>query len=344
MAGSRSRQLRDKLQKALEKERYGEALGIYEALQTVEPSEPRWPHRKGDLLKRLGRKQAAVDSYETAVDLYAALGFLARAAAMAKVVLGVDPTRMDVMERVNLGPARKLHRSARRNVITAADHGIGDGEPVTQTKRIKRDALPLVRDESVPDGELRFTRPPMSTQRAMELDVSAEELGDRAKFKSGSLSERPTAHHLALLPSTPLFAEIPEAMLERLVRESRLVNLEDGESLVEKGTTADALYALVEGTVELRRTPDQSPVLLSEGDVVGISSLLDQASYGADVTARGRVCALRISKLLLDRLVAEHPPFGDVLLEVAGRRLVATLVRTSSLFAGFDDKGRSRIA
>ncbi len=344
MAGSRSRQLRDKLQKALEKERYGEALGIYEALQTVEPSEPRWPHRKGDLLKRLGRKQAAVDSYETAVDLYAALGFLARAAAMAKVVLNVDPTRMDVMERVNLGPARKLHRSARRNVITAADHGIGDDEPVTQTKRIKRDALPLVRDESVPDGELRFTRPPMSTQRAMELDVSAEELGDRAKFKSGSLSERPTAHHLALLPSTPLFAEIPEAMLERLVRESRLVNLEDGESLVERGTTADALYALVEGTVELRRTPDQSPVLLSEGDVVGISSLLDQASYGADVTARGRVCALRISKLLLDRLVAEHPPFGDVLLEVAGRRLVATLVRTSSLFAGFDDKGRSRIA
>ena len=65
--------------------------------------------------------------------------------------------------------------------------------------------------------------------------------------------------------------------------------IEADERLVEKGTTADALYTLVEGTVELRRTPDEDPVLLSEGDVVGISSLLGQADYGADVTARGKV-------------------------------------------------------
>jgi len=344
VTGSRSRQLRDKLQKALEKERHGEALRIYEALEFVEPSEPRWPHRKGDLLNRLGRTSAAVSSYETAVDLYAALGFVARAAAMAKVVMGVDPTRTDVLDRVNLDPARRLHRLARQNVVTAVGNGIEEGEPVTQTKRIRTAALPLVRDESVPDGELRFTRPPMSARRAMELDVSAVEVEDRPLRKSGMPSQRPTAHHLAMLPSTPLFAEIPKPMLERLVRESRLVNLEDGERLIERGTTADALYALVEGTVELLRTAEEGPVLLSEGDVVGISCLLENASYGADVTARGRVCALRISKLLLDRLVSEHPPFGDVLIEVVGRRLVATLVRTSPLFTGFNDQVRSRVA
>lgn len=344
MASNRSRQLRGNLQRALEKERHGEALRIYEALEIVEPSEPRWPHRKGDLLKRLGRKHAAVSAYETAVDLYAALGFVARAAAMAKVVMGVDPTRTDIMQRVNLDPARRLHRSARRHVVTAADPGIDEGEPVTQTKRISTSALPLVQDDSVPNGELRFTRPPMSTQRVLELDVSAEEVGDRPFVDVGTPSQRPTAHHLALLPSTPLFTEIPKSMLERLVTESRLVDLEDGERLIEKGTTADALYALVEGTVELQSTPDEGPVLLSEGDVAGISCLLEHASYRAEVTARGRVRAMRISKLLLDRLVAEHPPFGDVLLEVVGRRLVANLVRTSPLFTGFDDEGRSQVA
>lgn len=344
MTGRRSRKLRDKLQEALWKERHNEALRIYDALESVEPSEPRWPHRKGDLLKRMGQKDAAIGSYEAAVDLYATLGFLARAAAMAKVVMGIDPTRSDVLERVNLDPARKLHRSARGAVVSAAGNGVDEGDPVTQTKRITTGALPLIRDESVADGELRFTKPPMSGRQPMELDVSAAEVGDRLLVKSGMLSERPTAHHLALLPSTPLFAEIPKPMLERLVTESRLVDLEDGKRLVEKGTTADSLYALVEGTVSLQRTPDEGPVLLSEGDIVGISCLLDQASYGADVTARGKVRAMRMSKLLLDRLVAEHPPLGEVLLEIVGRRLVATLVRTSPLFAGFDDKGRSRAA
>jgi len=344
VTGRRSRKLRDKLQQALWKERLDEALGIYEALESVEPNEPRWPHRKGDLLKRIGRKQAAVSSYETAVDLYATLGFLARAAAMAKVVMGIDPTRSDVLERVNLDPARKLHRSARGAVVSAADNGVDGDEPVTQTKRITTGAVPLVRDESVADGELRFTKPPMSARQPMDLDVSSAEVGDRSLVNSGMMSERPTAQHLALLPSAPLFAEIPKPMLERLVMESRLIDLEDGERLIEKGTTADSLYTLVEGTVELQRTPDEEPVLLSEGDVVGISCLLEQASYGADVTAQGKVRAMRISKLLLDRLVAEHPPFGEVLLEVVGRRLVATLVRTSPLFAGFDDKGRSRVA
>jgi CRP-like cAMP-binding protein len=53
---------------------------------------------------------------------------------------------------------------------------------------------------------------------------------------------------------------------------------------------------------------------------------------------------LRISRLLLDRLVAEHPALGDVLLEVLGRRLVATLVRSSPMFSSFDNGARSEVA
>ncbi|MBW2214478.1 MAG: hypothetical protein JRF48_08620, partial [Deltaproteobacteria bacterium] len=113
MSDSRSRKLRDKLNQALRRERLGEALGHYEALQMVERNEPRWPHRKGDLLKRLGRPQEAVEAYERAVDLYAQQGFVARAVAMAKVVLGIAPERVDVLERVDLDAARKLHRSTR---------------------------------------------------------------------------------------------------------------------------------------------------------------------------------------------------------------------------------------
>ncbi len=129
-----------------------------------------------------------------------------------------------------------------------------------------------------------------------------------------------------------------------MIKESRLIDLAPGENLIDRGTTADALFALIEGSVQLIRAPDEDTVVLSEGDVAGISCLLDRVNYEGDVTARTKVVALRISKLLLDRLVDEHPALGDILLEVLGRRLVATLVRTSPMFSSFDDGARSKVA
>jgi CRP-like cAMP-binding protein len=343
VSDSRSRELRDKLNQALRRERLSEALGHYEALQMVERNEPRWPHRKGDLLKRLGRPEEAVEAYERAVDLYAHQGFVARAAAMAKVVLGIAPERLDVLERVNLDTARRLHRSTRSAVVTADTETQLDDEPATQTKRLSLDALPLVADHSAGEDLLRFTKPPAAKHLSLDLDISDAEVQDRPPAVDG-LSERPTAEHLAQLPSMPLFAEVPKSMLTQIVQESRLIDLEPGENLIDRGTTADALFALIEGSVQLIRETDVDAVVLSEGDVVGISSLLGNVSYEGDVTARTKIRALRISKLLLDRLVAEHPALGDVLLEILGRRLVATLVRTSPMFSSFNNGARSKVA
>jgi len=344
VSGSRSRKLRDKLNQALRRERLGEALRYYEALEGIEPDEPRWPHRKGDALKRLKRLPEAADSYEHAVDLYARRGFVARAAAMAKVVTAIAPEREDIFERVRVDAARKLHRSARSGAFTAGvDAGSGENEPVTQTKRFAVDALPLVADDSADEDLLRFTKPPAAQHLALDLDISNAEVQDRPPTVNG-LSERPTAEHLAQLPSMPLFAEVPQSVLARMVKESRLIDLDPGENLIERGTTADALFALIEGSVQLIRAVDEDAVVLSEGDVVGISCLLEHVRYEGDVTARTKVRALRISKLLLDRLVAEHPPLGDILLEVLGRRLVATLVRTSPMFASLDGGTRAEVA
>lgn len=345
MSGSRTRVLRDKLQKALQRERYREALACYRALEGAEPDEPRWPHREGDLLKRLGRPREAIAAYERAVDLYARRGFVARAAAMAKVVMGIDPERADVLERVNPVAARQLHRSARSPIASAdAAHDL-DENAVTQTRRIALRALPLVPDESASDDTLRFTKPPGAQRPAPDLDISVAELQDRSlDLDLDELGESPTAEHLAQLPSMPLFAEVPRSVLARLVRESRLIDLAPGEFLIERGTTADSLFVLVEGSVQMVRPADRDVVVLSEGDVVGISCLLNQVTYQADVTARTRARALRISRLLLDQLVAEYPPLGDILLEVLGRRLVATLLRTSPMFSSFDVAARSVVA
>ena len=87
-----------------------EALEIYELVEIRKPNEPRWSHRKGDLLRRIGREADALRAYERAAYLYSARGFDARAAAIAKLMLAIDPSKGEVLERVNRVAECRLHR------------------------------------------------------------------------------------------------------------------------------------------------------------------------------------------------------------------------------------------
>ena len=123
--------LREQLAVALQKEKFGEALGLYEELGLAEPADPRWPQRHGDLLRRLKQDAAAIKAYEVAVGLYAKQGFVARAAAMAKLILQIDPSRLDVLERVDPDEARRLHRQ-QRQMQNGQASGLGIGVATTQ--------------------------------------------------------------------------------------------------------------------------------------------------------------------------------------------------------------------
>lgn len=102
--------LRNELSKALRTGRYSEALALYELIQARKPDEPRWPHRKGELLARMGRRDEAVSAFRRAIDLYATKGFLERAVATAKVMLSVDPTQAGVLEQLEDQATRELQR------------------------------------------------------------------------------------------------------------------------------------------------------------------------------------------------------------------------------------------
>lgn len=340
---SKTTNLRAQLGKALKANRLHEALDLYELIEKQQKDEPRWSHRRGDLLQRMNRKADAVLAYEQAVDLYAKKGFVARAAAMAKVIMAIDPSRSDVLERVDPQAARRLHRENRSMIVTADEPPKpGDDGPPTDSQSLITDALPLITDQTAPIDELRFKE--AEPADGVRIDITGVELLQRPLARESLVSMRPSAATLAQLPSMPLFAEVPRLILEALVRESTLVDIEDGQRLVTAGTTADALYIIVEGNVVGQRGTDMRTMLLGEGDVAGVSCLLAHVSYGEDVMACGRVRALRIGKPLLDQLVAKHPPFGDVLLEILSRRLIATLVRTNPIFTAFDDATRRHVA
>lgn len=70
------------------------ALELYERIEQQEPNEPRWSHRKGDLLQRMGRRSDAVLAYQRAVELYSQKGFAARAAATEKMIVALRGSRL----------------------------------------------------------------------------------------------------------------------------------------------------------------------------------------------------------------------------------------------------------
>jgi len=101
------RRARAKLIKALEENRELEAIELLAELRRQEPDNARWPHKQGELLKQLGHTAQAAQVFEKAVALYAKQGFIARAVAMPKTVVEIDPSRIGSLARIVL-PARRL--------------------------------------------------------------------------------------------------------------------------------------------------------------------------------------------------------------------------------------------
>jgi tetratricopeptide (TPR) repeat protein len=113
---SKTIDLRAELSKALQAGRFTQALDLYELIEKRKPDEPRWAHRKGDLLRRMGRQPDALIAYERAVHLYSAKGFDARATATAKLVLALDPNKGEVLEWADSVAARRFEQQSRNAI------------------------------------------------------------------------------------------------------------------------------------------------------------------------------------------------------------------------------------
>src|SRR4051812_28641085 len=112
------RKLRLQLETALVKQKDDQAIELLVELCRLEPKGARWPHKLGDLYRKHRRRDEAIDAYAAAADLYFDQGFLARAVAMAKTVIDLDPRRTEVLERIDPREVRRLHAPQRPPTIS----------------------------------------------------------------------------------------------------------------------------------------------------------------------------------------------------------------------------------
>jgi signal transduction histidine kinase/predicted CoA-binding protein len=108
------------------------------------------------------------------------------------------------------------------------------------------------------------------------------------------------------LRKVPLFAELPDADLQRLCSMIKEVNLASGETLFAEGDPGEEAYVIAEGEIEIVKISSGRDVLLAvrtSGDVIGETALLEMAPRSATARARGPCKLLAIHKTLLDELV-----------------------------------------
>jgi cAMP-dependent protein kinase regulator len=438
------RKTRAKLDKALEANKNDDAIKLLTELIALEPANARWPHKRGDLLRKVGRNAEAVQCYASAVDIYADQGFIARAVAMAKTVLNLDPARIDILERVDPGAAQQLRSrqrpaaeshaghpalladdqaragsAARRHPMALDDpppgsapkpHPMAPRSPPPQGIRPAAPPIPpaAARARAVPpppppaaararaltldklslpapiaslppasvsavrsappldaaeiyslalDGidelcvdtaaaanETRFSNAP--PRASGEIELSAVELEPRERLPElESLQpEPPPAAKLADLPLFPLFAEVPKQALAQMIAGSELIELEHGAHVMRRGDPGDALYGIIEGSVDVVVPGQQVRATMAEGDVFGEACLLEDEKCHADVVVQGKLVALRVPRETLMSLLQYHPPLAELLLELLTRRLLGNLLQAAPLFQEFDAAGRRELA
>ena len=114
-----------------------------------------------------------------------------------------------------------------------------------------------------------------------------------------------------VLKGIPLFAEMPDADLERLCKDAAEVRLAAGGPLFAEGDPGDKAYVVTEGQLEVVKSSVGREVLLNvvkQGDVVGEMALLEHKPRMASVRARTNSVLVVIRKEQMDSLLETSLP------------------------------------
>lgn len=185
------------------------------------------------------------------------------------------------------------------------------------------------------------------------IEVDAVTIDEPTELELEDIEEIPLPEPRALgqaaaqaLAATPLFAGLTQEALESFVSELQLVHLVAGDVLFREGDPGDALYVIVEGevVVETEGPPRVELVRLGPGEFIGEVALMTDQPRSATVAAVEDSELLRIDRLTLARVLAEHGEVLAAVLRFVRDRLVDRWTRTSPLFRPFDTNERQSLA
>jgi CRP/FNR family transcriptional regulator, cyclic AMP receptor protein len=121
------------------------------------------------------------------------------------------------------------------------------------------------------------------------------------------------------LKQIDLFAPLPDEAVERYAAMADETSIEEGEELARAGTWPYQLFAIEEGTVEIRRDGD-TIAKLGPGDVVGETGVVKRGLRNADVVATSPVKAIFFTQDQVKRMRRDMPDLDEKLHELLEQR------------------------
>ncbi|MFT3692676.1 MAG: cyclic nucleotide-binding domain-containing protein [Kofleriaceae bacterium] len=314
-------QLREEAAAAVARGNFGDALALYQELETLEPMAAAWPKRVGETYRRMGDVAAAVSAFERAVDKYAHDGLLVQAIAVCKLILQLDANRTATATRLA---------------------ELATPQPAEARTRTKRPTIGALIKEPIVERTKRVTLPPGAALDAIPL---AMVVPDSHRVSSGVAVldfdeveiEVVDPRRMALL-KTPIFAALPTDTLEAVIEHLDLKELYNGEELFHEGDRGTTMYVISEGEVEVTAA-GQPLASLHAGEFFGEIALVTDLPRSATVRAKGKV-----ELLSLDRAALVEANLVNALLHFVRDRLVDRVTRTAPLFRPFSDDERTQLA
>ena len=135
------------------------------------------------------------------------------------------------------------------------------------------------------------------------------------------------------LPSCYLFQGLPDSKLDYILSISRQKNIQKGKWLFCEGQTADKLYLLADGAVELLTKMEETielPVAIvrSEGGCFGIGALVPPYLYSVSARCVSDSSLLVIKQADMQQLIGSDPELGCAIMTNLAQKLLDRLKET----------------
>jgi len=130
-----------------------------------------------------------------------------------------------------------------------------------------------------------------------------------------------------VLRNIPLFANIDPAKLKLMAFASERLTFAPEETLFKQGDPGDSAYIVLQGNADVSVQTNDGPLVVAavkKNDIVGEIAILCDVPRTATVTAKDELVALKITKDLFFRMIADFPDMAVQIMRVLAQRLEHT--------------------
>ncbi|MBI5508042.1 MAG: cyclic nucleotide-binding domain-containing protein [Deltaproteobacteria bacterium] len=186
--------------------------------------------------------------------------------------------------------------------------------------------------------------PPLKPKKGALSQATAAELlalplAARLEKVAALGADLPAAGEAAIPLPMPLFGELEEDAFLETVKHLHYRRVAAGTKLLEEGKVGNTLLVLAAGHAVVSKGGTEL-AKLGPGSVLGEMAIITGAPRSATATADGEVEYFELARADVAELAQKKPKIAEELLEYCRKRLIGNLLRTSPLFARFDETTR----